>query len=203
MTAIATYRMIVRVRNKAFSLAASRSFAAFGRRTVLCLPVRIAGERRIALGAGVHVGAGSCLQALEDEGFGLDGEALITIGDRTSIAGNCTISAARHVLLGTAVLLGRGVYIADHDHAYADASLPVLQQGIKNVAAVEIADGAWLGQNVVICPGVTIGAGAVIAANSVVKADVGARCMAAGAPARTVRSLDRARAAVSIREVHR
>ena len=119
------------------------------------------------------------------------------------MAGNCTISAVCRVRLGRAVLLGRGVYIADHDHAYADASRPVLDQGVKNVAPVQIDDGAWLGQNVVVCPGVRIGAGAVIAANSVVKDDVGARCMAAGAPARTVRSLDRSGGGVSIREVHR
>ena len=63
----------------------------------------------------------------------------------------------------------------------------MLVQGIAGVAGVDIGDGAWLGQNVVVCPGVSIGRGAVIGANSVVKDDVPAFSVAAGAPARVVR----------------
>jgi acetyltransferase-like isoleucine patch superfamily enzyme len=55
---------------------------------------------------------------------------------------------------------------------------------------VNIEDGSWLGQNVVVLPGVTIGAGAVVAANSVVREDVPPGSVAAGAPARVVRMLD-------------
>jgi acetyltransferase-like isoleucine patch superfamily enzyme len=53
---------------------------------------------------------------------------------------------------------------------------------------VLIEDGAWLGQNSVIL-GATIGAGAVVAANSVVLEDVPPRTVAAGAPAKVVREL--------------
>ncbi len=48
----------------------------------------------------------------------------------------------------------------------------MLAQGIDRVAAVEIGDGAWLGQNVIIGPGVTVGRGAVVGAGSIVLADV-------------------------------
>jgi acetyltransferase-like isoleucine patch superfamily enzyme len=176
--------MVCRIRDKLFTLAIKRSFGEVGRRTVIRLPVRIKGERHIEIGGGVTVAAGSWLLAIERDG---QPPPRLRIGDRTSIAGSCVISAATDVRLGNAVLLAGHVYIADHSHAYADPSRPILDQGIEQVAAVEICDGAWLGQNVVVCPGVRIGAGAVVAANSVVKDDVPDYCVAAGAPARIVR----------------
>ena len=174
---------MVRARDKAFSIAVRRSFASFGAHSVIGLPVRLSGEESIALGSDVYLGGGCWLQVLAPTAS----HAFIEIGDRTSIVGACTLSAAVQIKLGRAVLLARGVYISDHDHAYADPSQPVLDQGIKNVAPVQIDDGAWIGQNVVIGPGVRIGAGAVVAANSVVRSDIPPNCLAAGAPARVVR----------------
>jgi acetyltransferase-like isoleucine patch superfamily enzyme len=71
-------------------------------------------------------------------------------------------------------------------HAFDDRTMAVLDQGVTRVAAVEIGDGAWLGENVVVGPGVRIGPGAVIGANSVVLHDVPAHTVAVGAPARVV-----------------
>jgi lipopolysaccharide O-acetyltransferase len=138
--------------------------------------------RRIAVGDDVFVGAGSWLQVLEERGTG----AALVIGDGTSIAGNCVLSAAESVRLGRKVLLARNVYVSDHMHAYA-GNEAVLEQGITRVAATEIGDGAWLGQNVVVGPGVSIGRGAVIGANSVVLESVPDGAVAVGAPARVVR----------------
>ena len=108
-------------------------------------------------------------------------------GDGTSIAGGCVLSAARSLRLGNRVLLARNVYIADHMHSYADRSRAVLDQGVTRIEAVEICDGAWLGQNVVVGPGVRVGRGAVVGANSVVLADVPDFGVAVGAPARVVK----------------
>lgn len=194
MNAADGYRALVRARDKAFSVAVRRSFARLGSRTVIALPVRLSGEERIVLGSDVYVGAGCWLQVLGDAAH----QPAIEVGDRTSIAGSCTLSAARRVRLGRAVLLARGVYIADHDHAYADSARPVLDQGLKGIAPVEIGDGAWLGQNVVVGPGVRIGAGAVVAANAVVRSDVPPFSLAAGAPARVVRTFGRDPAAAEV-----
>lgn len=168
---------------KLFSVGAGGAFASFGRSTVIEPPVRIGGESRIAIGSGVFIGANSWLQALPP-GSGV----AIEIGDGTSIAGNCVLSAVQSVRLGRAVLLARGVYISDHIHAYADPERPVLAQGTTGVDPVEIADGAWLGENVVVGPGVRIGRGAVIGGNAVVLSDVPAHSLAVGVPARVVRS---------------
>ena len=147
------------------------------------LPVRIVGETRISIGRDVFVGAGSWLQTLETPGR----SGLLEIGDGTSIAGNCVLSAACSVILGKKVLLARNVYVSDHIHAYEDPGRAVLEQGLDRLEPVEIQDGAWLGQNVVICPGVTIGRGAVIGANAVVLDDVPDHTVAVGAPAAVVK----------------
>jgi acetyltransferase-like isoleucine patch superfamily enzyme len=180
---LGTYRFARRAYTKTFSLAVGGSFASFGRRTVLEPPIRIGGERRIAVGDDVFVGAGSWLQTHP----GGDSVAL-EIGSGTSIAGNCVLSAALSVRLGERVLIARGVYISDHIHAYDDVGRAVLDQGITRVAPVEIGEGAWLGENVVVGPGVRVGPGAVVGANAVVLDDVPAFSVAVGAPARVVRT---------------
>jgi lipopolysaccharide O-acetyltransferase len=183
--ALAAYQGARRVRGRAFSLAIAGGFAQFGARTVLDPPVDVRGARRIALGAGVWIGPGSWLYAnLGDTGD----EPLLIVGDGTSIAGDCVLSAVASVRLGRDVLLARNVYVADHSHSYGDVRRPVRVQGITGIGPVSIGDGAWLGQGVVVCPGVSIGRGAVIGAGSVVLDDIPAHAVAVGAPARVVRT---------------
>ena len=181
---LALYRGAFRAWSKLFSLAVGGAFASFGRHSVLQPPIRVGGERRIAVGSGVFVGAGSRLQTLD--GYG-DSVAL-ELGDGTSIVGGCVLSAAVSVRLGRNVLFARNVYVSDHSHAFENPELPVLAQGIDRVGPVEIGDGAWLGENVVVCPGVRIGRGAVVGANAVVLEDVPDHSVAVGAPARVVRT---------------
>jgi acetyltransferase-like isoleucine patch superfamily enzyme len=189
------YRAYVRLRSKCFSLLVAGAFARFGKRTVLMPPIRLLGEERIALGNGVFIGTDSWLQTLPDG----DGQsAAISIGDGTSIVGACVISAVRSVRLEEDVLLARNVYISDHMHKYTQTDQPILAQGVEKIKPVLIKRGAWLGQNVVVCPGVTIGQGAVIGANSVVTQDVPDFSVAAGAPARVVKPI--AAASFPVRE---
>ena len=178
-------RTWTRGRAKAFSLLASGAFASFGRHSVLEPPLRLSGEARIAVGSEVYVGAGSWLQTLGDSD-----DVALWIHDGASIAGSCVLSAVSSVTVGRSVLLARNVYVSDHIHAYRDTSRPVLAQGVDRVEPVVIGDGAWLGQNVVVCPGVTIGRGAVVGANSVVLDDVPDFALAVGAPARVVRKFE-------------
>lgn len=178
-----TYRSMTRVRDKMFSVAVGGAFARFGDHTVIQLPVRLHGEGRIAVGSGVFVGGSSWLQTLGDSTAGV----AITIGDGTSIAGHCVVSAAESVWIGRRVAIARGTYIADHIHAYDRPDLPIADQGIANIAPVRIEDGAWIGENAIVSPGATIGAGAVIGANSVVTGDIPPHSLAIGIPARVVR----------------
>lgn len=185
---IGVYRLCGRAWGKAFSIASSGAFHSCGRGTILQPPLRIWGEHRISLGDNVWVGAGCWLQVLGSaEG---EGDVAIRIGSGTNFAGNCVVSASSSITIGDDVLFARGIYVSDHSHAFGDAETPVIDQGIDRVSPVVIEDGAWLGENVVVCPGVRIGRGAVVGANSVVVHDVPARAVAVGAPATVVRQLD-------------
>jgi acetyltransferase-like isoleucine patch superfamily enzyme len=172
-----------RARRRSFSWLAAGSFAAFGAGSVLETPIRVSGEERISVGRDVFVGPGCWFQTLYEGGNDL----ALVIGDGVNIAGSCVISAVRDVRIGNKVLMARNVYISDHIHAYDDTQRAVLDQGVARVEPVTIGDGAWLGQNVVVCPGVTVGRGAVVGANAVVVEDVPDYCLAVGAPARVVR----------------
>ena len=171
-----------RVRDKLFSLSIARAFAEFGTHSVIQLPTRLVNEHRIAVGSGVFIGANSWLQVLEP-----DGDVALSIGNGVSVSGNLVLSASTSLRIGDNVSFARNVYVADHSHAYTDPSVPILAQGIDDIAPVEIDEGAWLGQNVVVLGGVRIGKNAVISAGSVVTSNVGDHCLAMGAPARVVR----------------
>jgi acetyltransferase-like isoleucine patch superfamily enzyme len=173
-------------RFKIFSFLISGAFARFGTKSVVQFPLRLQGPQRIEIGDGVFIGANSWLQTLPD---GANASTGLSIGSGTSVAGACVISAVRRVIIEEDVLMARNVYISDHIHNYEDTARPVLAQGIGKIAPVLIRRGAWLGQNVVVCPGVTIGRGCVIGANSVVKSDVPDWSVAAGAPARVVKEI--------------
>jgi carbonic anhydrase/acetyltransferase-like protein (isoleucine patch superfamily) len=181
---LASYRLLVRAWTKTFSVLSGAAFAQFGAGSMLQTPIRLEGEARISVGKGVFVGAGSWLQVLGDE----RGPVAIELGDGTALAGGCVISAAAGVRLGRRVLIARNVYIADHGHAFEDTARPVIEQGIVAVRPVEIAEGAWLGENVVVGPGVRIGRGSVVGANAVVLDDVPDHSVAVGVPARVVRT---------------
>jgi maltose O-acetyltransferase len=59
----------------------------------------------------------------------------------------------------------------------------------ETAAPIIIGDNVWLGGGVVVCPGVTVGADTVVGAGSVVTRDLPPGVLAAGVPARVVRSL--------------
>lgn len=163
----------------------ARSFYNFGSNTVICLPFRIEGEESIEVGSRVYIGANSWLQAIGPTSA--SEKPTISIGDGTSISGNCTISGISRISIGKNVLIAQSVYIGDHSHSTLSHIMPIKEQGVSGVSPVRVRDGAWIGFGVVILPGVTIGFNSVVAANSTVKFDVPDHCIAAGSPAKIVR----------------
>lgn len=124
-------------------------------------------------------------------------EADVQIGARTYVAG--MISCASRVLIGDDVLVAGGGYIADHaSHAlvFEKRRRDVLDWCLGNkdwsnveIEPVTIRDRSWIGFNVIILKGITIGEGAVVGAGSVVTRDVDPFTIVAGNPARLIRKL--------------
>lgn len=109
------------------------------------------------------------------------------IGKRTFLNIGCTFQDQGGVTIGEDCFLGHRVTIATQNHGWAPE-----RRGELHPRPVTIGNGVWIGSNATILPGVTIGDHAVIGAASVVTKDVPARMIAAGSPARVLRSIDEA-----------
>jgi acetyltransferase-like isoleucine patch superfamily enzyme len=156
-----------------------RGFAACGPHSYIALPVRIYGRAdRIRIGARVEIGPNTLIW--------VGGNGSVSIGDGCRITSGLHLSAAAQITLGRSVLIARNVSILDNQHRTDDPSLAILDQGLDRIAPVEIRDGAWLGSNSVVLPGVTVGKNAVVAANAVVVEDVPDHATAIGVPARII-----------------
>lgn len=182
---LALHRLAQRVGDKIWSGLVAGAFGNFGRRSVLARPCRLEGTQHIHIESSVWIGPGSWLQCVPH-----GATAELSIGERVTASGSLVLSAAHSITVEADVLFARNVYVSDHIHRYDDTSKPVHAQAVSKLAPVRIEEGAWLGQNVVVCPGVTIGRGAVIGAGSVVNSDIPAYSVAVGSPARVVKRFD-------------
>ncbi len=118
----------------------------------------------------------------------------VEIGDGVSFSRNCHVGAIGKIRIGDHVLIGSNVLIHDHAHGASVATdkpraeLPLVTKG-----GIEIGDNTWVGENVCILGGVTIGKNCIIGANSVVtKSFDGDGLLIAGNPAKIVRIMPRA-----------
>ncbi|TFC04861.1 sugar O-acetyltransferase [Cryobacterium adonitolivorans] len=113
-------------------------------------------------------------------------------GSRLHVGANTFINADFLTLGGGEISIGANVLVGPSARLYTPShALDVAERraGFERVSPITIEDDVWLGGNVVVCPGVTIGAGSIIGAGSVVTKDVPAGVIAAGNPARVVREI--------------
>src|SRR5665213_3656983 len=169
-------------RTRLFTLLVSGQFAEMGARTRISPPFRFYGLNQMSLGDEVMINSDCWLQTIP--GHGDECSTKLIIKAHAGIGMGAHIAAAKQIVIEEYVLLGRNVHISDHAHAFEDIKIPIMQQDIGSIAPVSIGRGTWLGQNVVVLPGVTIGRHCVIGANSVVKSSIPDFSVAVGAPAR-------------------
>ena len=110
--------------------------------------------------------------------------ATLSIGDDVYLNGGASIEVFHEVRIGSNVLITQYSSIIDDAVHEAEPGAPRFK------GPVVIGSNVWLGRNVAVLPGVTIGDGSVVGANSVVARDIPPACFAAAAPARVVRKLE-------------
>jgi acetyltransferase-like isoleucine patch superfamily enzyme len=120
----------------------------------------------------------------------------IYIGTGTYINRNTFLDASLSLKIGRDCAIGPGCYLTDHDHDVQSDGAPLEQPLIAK--PTKICDRVWLGANVVVLKGVTIGENAIIGAGSVVTKDIPARTVAVGVPARVIRQLEPSMSQVSL-----
>ena len=123
-----------------------------------------------------------------DNDLTIECSGTLRIGDRTIFGHHCTLAALESIVIGEDCLIAEMVSIRDHNHRFDQTAIPYREQGMV-VKPIIIGRNVWLGAKVTVAAGVSIGDNTVVGANSVVTRDLPANSLAAGSPARVVRSL--------------
>ena len=147
----------------------------------------------ISIGAGTGFGEGLYLTAWENYHCVVDGREApqqftpqLTIGEECHFGAFNHITCINRVEIGNRLLTGKWVTITDNSHGDTDKEtlqMDPIKRPLFSKGPVVIGNNVWIGDKATILPGVTVGDGAVIAANAVVTKDVPAYTVVAGNPA--------------------
>ena len=185
-TAMEIIRKII---NHAYTLCVKGAFRRFGKGSLIDWRLeRLVGAKHISIGSDtvVHEYSRLMTNCLIE---GVTPE--LVIGSDCNIGSRAMITACRSIVIGDHLLTGSNVLITDNAHGastYEQMQLPPLQRPTTSKGGVRIGNNVWIGNNACIMPGVTIGDGSIVAANSVVTKDIPPYSVAAGVPAKVVKS---------------
>jgi acetyltransferase-like isoleucine patch superfamily enzyme len=110
----------------------------------------------------------------------------IKFGSGCYINRNCFFDLTGNITIGNNVTVGHGVSFVTAVH---EIGSPEKRAGKAHGDPIVVEDGAWIGANATILPGVTVGAGSIIAACAVVTKSVQPNTVVAGIPAKRIRDL--------------
>ena len=120
----------------------------------------------------------------------------IYIGNDVYINFGAVLLDCSRITIGNNVLMASHIFISDNSHGCykgsendSDPTIPPTQREYTT-APISIGDNTWIGEGVIIMPGVTIGMGCVIGAHSVVSKSIPDYCVAVGSPAKPIKKYD-------------
>jgi acetyltransferase-like isoleucine patch superfamily enzyme len=177
--------------NQLYSFWISNDLKKVGENFIVASPLYLLGGKNISIGNNVSFDQRLRLDTIDeflDDRFTPE----IRIGNNVSIQKDCHIGAINKIIIGNNVLLASKVYISDHSHGATTADaikLPPSKRKLYSKGPVIIEDNVWLGEGVVVLPGVTIGENSIIGANAVVTKSIPKNCVAGGNPARIIREI--------------
>jgi acetyltransferase-like isoleucine patch superfamily enzyme len=142
--------------------------------------LQIGKQAKVELGRWSWVGHGTKIRCHE---------GVVSIGAKTVLGQECTISAYQHVSIGRECVIADRVMLIDFDHGVVEVDRPVRLQGIYK-RDVRVGNNVWIGYGACILRGVTVGDNAIIGTSAVVTKDVPDNAVVAGVPARVIRMRD-------------
>lgn len=161
------------------------SLIRFGKAVTLERGVVIDGlsHEGIELGNNVMIGPYSVIRAsvLSNVGAG------IRIGSGSSVDAYSYIGAGGPITIGENVIMGQHISFHAENHNYERTDVPIKHQGTRRRGIV-IEDDCWVGANTTFLDGAHVGRGCVIAAGTIVRGEVPPYSVAAGVPARVLRT---------------
>lgn len=181
------------IRIRFFAGYKSRKFKAFGQTSTIGIHSTYIGEQHITIGENTHIGDYGRLTAYDyyqhtHQQF----TPQIIIGNNCSIGYQSHITAINNIVIGNNVLIGPRVLITDNAHGRSTQEalqIAPSKRELYSNGRVSIGDNVWIGEGAMIMPNVQIGEGAIIACNSVVTTNIPAYSIAAGSPAKVIKSV--------------
>lgn len=131
----------------------------------------------LRLGRWSWIGHGSKIRVHEGE---------VSIGAKTVMGQECTISAYQQISIGRECIIADRVMLIDFDHGVVEVERPIRLQGIYK-RDVRVGHNVWMGYGACVLRGVTVGDNSVVGTSAVVTKDVPENAVVAGVPARVVR----------------
>jgi acetyltransferase-like isoleucine patch superfamily enzyme len=164
-------------------------FNSFGSNSVIEYPITLIGGKYINIGNNVWIGKRGCITAWHSKNLLNTPE--ISFGDNVIIGDDCHITSCNKIIIGNDVLFGKKVTVTDNSHGRCDnldeLSFHPSKRLVYSKGEVIIGERVWIGDKATILPGVRIGVGAIIGANSVVTKNVPDNCIVAGVPAKIIK----------------
>jgi acetyltransferase-like isoleucine patch superfamily enzyme len=139
-----------------------------------------------ARGTLIQIGARSMVDAfVKIKPAGGSGE--VVIGEDCALNSGTVLYTGNGIRIGDAVLIAANCTLAPTNHEFKDTGKRIRDQGFQpSRGGIVIEDDVWLGANVVVLDGAVIRKGAIVAAGSVVRGELEAYSIYAGAPAKRV-----------------
>ena len=165
-----------------------RTKIVFSKARIIRFPFDVRGKKYIAISEGFTTGVGCRLEAYPE----IENKVL-QIGKNVQMNDYVHITARINVTIGDNVLMASKIYISDCSHgSYAgdewDSNPNTIPKDrFLSSRPVIIEDNVWLGEFVSVLPGVIIGKGTIVGANSVVSKSLPAYVIAVGAPAKPIK----------------
>ena len=94
----------------------------------------------------------------------------VTIGEYSGVGEGALLTGT--ISIGDYVMMGPHVEMWTKNHRYSDIAIPMVRQGTEKEKPIKVGNDVWIGSRCILLPGVSIGDGAILAAGSVVTADV-------------------------------
>ncbi|BAP39187.1 putative lipopolysaccharide biosynthesis O-acetyltransferase WbbJ [Acinetobacter guillouiae] len=165
-----------------------RTKLTFSNARIIRFPIDIRGKKFIKIGGNFTTGIGCRIEAYPERD-----NKILFIGENFQMNDYVHITAMNSVVIGDNVLLASKIYISDCTHGSyigdendSDPLLNPIDRPLS-VKPVKIEDNVWLGEFVSVLPGVTIGKGTIVGANSVVSKSLPSYVIAVGSPARPIK----------------
>lgn len=156
------------------------------KKIILGKKIRIKNPKYLQVGEGVTISNNARLLFV-DTYAGESYAPMVKIGNNVFITYNFTIMAAAPITIHDNVLIASDVVITSENHGMNPEYSPSYAQTPLTGKPVEIGDGCWLGEKVMIMPGVTLGKKCIAAAGAVVTKSFPDYSLVAGVPAKLIK----------------